>query len=299
MKKLAAVSLAVLVSLFSSCSMKGMATNVIGKVASDGMAAVEGEEDVLFARESAPPLIKTLEVLRSGNPRDYRSLVLLSQSYGQYAFGFLEEDMLRLAPESAEYRDARDRADLFYRRGREYGIAALSVRGMTKAFKSPFPEFKKAVGRLGKRDIPALLWTSFNWANYLNLHLDEPAVIADLARIEAMVDRILELDPGFYCSSARSLKGVILSMKPKMLGGKPEEARAYFEKAMEASPNYLMTKVLFSQYFARSQQDSALFKSSLEEVTGADATAMPEQRLANELAKRRAKLLLGMHKKLF
>ena len=286
-------------ALSPSCSVKKMATGVVGKVAYDGMVAVEGEEDVAFARESAPPLIKTLEVLRSGNTRDYYSLVLLSQSYGQFAFGFLEEDMLRLPQESAEYKAARDRADLFYRRGREFGIAALVTRGMEKAFKSPFPEFKAALRKLGKKEVPALFWTSFSWAGYLNLHLDDPASIADLPRIEAMIDRVIELDPGFYCGSAYAFKGIISSMRPPMLGGKPEAARDSFERAMQAAPDYLMTKVLFAQYYARQRQDAALFSSMLSEVLAADAAAMPNQRLANELAKRRAKILLGMQKKLF
>ncbi|HPQ80769.1 MAG TPA: TRAP transporter TatT component family protein, partial [bacterium] len=270
-----------------------------GKVAWDGIAAVESEQDVEFARESAPALIKTLEVLRSGNKRDFRSLVLISQSYGQFAFGFLEEDMLRLPVEDAKYKAARERAALFYGRGRDFGIAALVTRGMGKAFKSPFPEFKAALRRLGKKDVPALFWTSFSWAGHLNLNLDDPASIADLPRIEAMIDRAIELDPGFYFGSALAMKGVIASARPAMLGGRPNEARASFEKAMRAAPGYLMTKVLFAQYFARQQMDEELFGSLLREVLAADAAALPEQRLANELAKRRASLLLGMQKKLF
>ena len=147
--------------------------------------------------------------------------------------------------------------------------------------------------------MPALFWTSFNWASYLNLHLDDPATIADLPRIEAMIDRVIELDPGFYYGSAHAFKGVIAAMRPKMLGGKPELAEGEFKAAMAAAPDYLMTRVLFAQYFARQQQNAELFRSELDEVAAADAAKLPAQRLANELAKRRAKLLIGMQKKLF
>lgn len=299
MKRWTIALVLMLLATLPACSMKKMATGVIGKVATDGMVAVEGEEDVALARETAPPLIKMLEVLSKGNPRDVRSLVLLSQSYGQYAFGFFEEDLLRFAPGSTEHAAARARADLFSRRGKDFGIAALATRGLQKAMDAPLPEFSRALQRLGRRDVPALFWTAFNWANNVNLHLDDPAAIADLPRIEAMLDRVLELTPGFYFGSAHAFKGVIASMRPKMLGGRPEEADRHFQLAMQAAPDYLMTKVLYAQYYARQMQDATLFRNTLDGVATADATAAPRQRLANELAKRRAKILLGMEMKFF
>jgi len=287
--------------LQSGCGMKKMATNIIGKIATDGMVAVESEEDVDFARQTAPSLIKTLEVLKQGNPKDARSLTLLSLSYGQYAFGFLEEDMLKFKKGSPEFEAARTRADLFYRRGREYGIAALISKGSMKtAFKSSIPDFKKAVSKLGKSEVPALFWTSFNWANYLNLHLDDPNTIVDLPRIQAMIDRVIELNPKFYYSSARAFKGVIAASRPKMLGGDPAIAQKEFKQAMDEAPGYLMTKVIYARYYTKQMQDQELFKKSLNEVLEADAVKnLPEQRLANELAKRMAKLLLLKEKELF
>lgn len=300
MKAKFAIAAAVLPLLLqSSCGMKKMATNVLGKIATDGIVAVEGEEDVAFARESAPSLIKTLEVFRQGNPKDVRSNVLLAQSYGQYAFGFLEEDLMRLGEGAPERAAARAQADLFYRRGLEFGRTALAARGMGKAFDSPFPDFKRALAKTGRKDVPALFWTAFNWANWLNLHLDDPSAIADLPRIEAMIDRALRLDPDFYFGSAHAFRGVIASMRPKMLGGSPELAEQEFKAALQVAPEYLMTKVLYAQYYARQVQDQSLFQRLLEGVAEADPSDPKAARLANALAKRRAALLLGMQKKLF
>ncbi|MFH0798990.1 MAG: TRAP transporter TatT component family protein [Pseudomonadota bacterium] len=300
MKKISISLFLLLLFLAPACGMKKMATKVVGRVATDGMVAVEGEEDVDFARESAPALIKTIEVLRHGDTHDRNSLVLLSQSYGQYAFGFLEEDMLRFRGDAAKYDAARNRADLFYRRGTEYGIAALtSCGGMREAFKSPFPEFKSALSKLGKGCAPALFWTAFNWASSLNLHLDDPSAIVDLPRIQAIVDRLIELKPEFYFGSGHALKGVISAMRPKMLGGDPALADREFKEAMRIAPAYLMTQVLYAQYYTRQAQDVALFRETLKGVSESDASALPAGRLANELAKRRAKLLLAAEKNLF
>lgn len=299
-KTLPIVTLIVLVLFQSSCGMKKIATRAIGGIAADGMSALEGEEDVSFARQSAPALIKTIEVLRHGDLKDARSLTILSQSYGQYAFGFLEEDMLSAKQTTPEFTRVRNEADLFYRRGREFGMAALiSHLSMKDAFKSPFLEFKAALSRLSKKDVPALFWTAFNWACYLNLHLDDPAAIADLPRIQAMIDRVIELDTNYYYGSAHAFKGILAASRPKMLGGDPSEANREFKEAMRIAPDYLMTKVLYAQYYAKQMQDTALFRDQLNEVIRADVLKLPRQRLANELAKQRASFLLSNIKNSF
>ena len=282
------------------CGAKKIATDTIGKIATEGMASFENESDVEFARESAPALIKTMEVLRYGNKKNRDTLTLLSKAYGQFAFGFLEEDMLKHKRGSEEYTKARERAELFYRRGKEYGIAALiGNSGMKKAFKEPFPEFKRALQGLGKKFVPALFWTAFNWANWLNLKADDPMAIVDLPRIEAIANRVLELDGDFCYGSAHALIATILSSRPKMLGGNPELAGQEFARAMAIEPNYLMTKILYSQYYARRMGDKNLFETTLNDVISADLSLLQSQMLANKLAKRRARILLDMKKELF
>jgi tetratricopeptide (TPR) repeat protein len=298
-RKLIAIILPLLL-IQQACGMKSMATHVISGIATDGMVALEGEEDVEFARQTAPALIKTLEVLRHGDLKDKRALTLLALSYGQFTFGFLEEDMLRFSEGSTEQARAERRADLFYRRGREYGIAALSRRrSMRTAFKSPFNTFKRRLRRTGKGDVPALFWTAFNWGLWTNLHRDDPSAIVDIPRIRAMIERVIELDPEYYYGSAHTFRGVLAASRPKALGGDPELAREEFTKALGLAPNYLMTKVLFAQYYARQVNDVHLFEGLLNEVLKADASDLPEQRLANELAQRRARILLDLKRRLF
>lgn len=288
------------VLLHSGCSMKGMATSIIAKIGTDGMIAIEDEEDVELARETSLPLIKTFEVIRHGNPNDVRALALLSKSYGQYAFAFLEQDMLRLSSTDSPTEWVEQNADLFYRRGKEYGIAALSRhRRMRHAFKSSFSTFDKAVDGLGKKYVPALFWTAFNWANLVNLHRDDPDALVNLPRIQAMIDRVIELDPDYNYGLAHAFRGVMAASRPKVLGGDPHLAHAEFMKAIEMAPDYLMTKVLFAQYYARQVADAELFRRTLSQVIGADIANLPEQRLANELAKQRAQILLDMEEKLF
>jgi len=282
------------------CSMKKMTTKTMGRVATDGMVAVESEGDLDFARESIPALIKTLEVLRYGDEGDRVTLTLLAKAYGTFTFGFIEERLLGLPEGSAEYQEEFQRAELFYRRGRDYGIAALmNDGGMKRSWKAPFPEFKKAVEGLGKKYAEALFWTAFNWANWMNLNRDDPQAVVGLPKVQAMVERVIELDPDFYYGSAHALKGVMAVSRPKMLGGDPDLANEELGEAMRISPDYLMTKVLYAQYYARQTNDAALFRRSLSEVIAADPAGLEDQMLANKLAQRRAEILLKREKQLF
>lgn len=285
---------AVLCVALSACSLKKMTTRTVGAISTDGIVAIESESDVELARNNTIPLIKSLEVFSAGDPDDRRYLALLARSYGTYAFGFFEEDMIRYrGRDEKAYRKGYNRADMFYRRGKGYGLRGLSTKGaMKKAIGGPLSDMEKALKGFGKKDVPLLYWAAFCWGNWLNLHRDDPTAFIDTPRVQALVERAVEIDPSYNYGTGLSFLGAVHASRPPMLGGNPTKAREYFERAMTLSPDYLMNKVMTAQYLAVQTQDRALFTRLLNEVKAADAAALSEQRLANELAQRRAVLLL-------
>ena len=109
--------------------------------------------------------------------------------------------------------------------------------------------------------------------------------------------RVKELDENYYYGGPRLFLGALYASRSKMLGGQPEEAQKEFEAAIAQNHGkFLMSKVLYAQYYGVQTQNRGLFESALKEVMDADAAALPEQRLANELAKRRADILLKKEK---
>lgn len=287
--------------LVSGCSIKKVTTATIGKIATDGTTVLESEQDLELARNATPTLILTLEVLAKGNPNDRRMLALLARSYGQYAFGFLEEDLLRYKDvDKAAYQKAYDRADLFYKRGKEYGIAALWPKKMQQRVLSlPQDAFEKELGKFGKGQVPRLFWAAFCWGNWINLHRDDVEAFAEISRVEAIIKRVLKLNPSYYYGSAHSFLGSLAASRPAMLGGNQKLAEDEFRAALGVNDNYLMTKILFAQYYAVQYQDRGLYERLLAEVQNADVKVLPEQRLANELAKRRAAILIEKEKRFF
>jgi hypothetical protein len=291
----------IMVIMCASCSLRKPATAIIGKIATDGTVVVESEQDLDLARSSTPSLIITLEVLSKGNPADKRLATLLARSYGQYAFGFLEEDLIRYKDaDKSAYQKSYDRADLFYQRGKGYGLFALwPKKEQEKILSLPLDDFKRRLAKFGKKDVPGLFWTAFCWGNWLNLHRDDPDAFIDLPRVEAMISRVVQLNPSYYYGSAYSFLATIAAIRPKMLGGDLDLARDEFEKALQVDNGYLMTKVLYAQFYAVQAQDPELFEKLLSQVQNADVKLPSNQRLANELAKRRAALLIEKKKKFF
>lgn len=290
-----------LIFSFSACSLKKAATTTIGKIAVDGTTVIESEEDVALARSTTPSLIVTLEVLSQGNPKDKRMLTLLARSYGQYAFGFLEEDLIHYkGVDEKKYEESLKRANLFYRRGKEYGLKALwPEKEQERVFSLPQDEFVRELSKFGKNNVSSLFWAAFCFGNWINLNRDDPAAFIHIPRVKAMMERVIRLDPSYYYGSAHTFLGAIASSRPKMLGGDLGKARSEFDEAVKINDQYLMHKVLYAQYYAVGSQDKKLFERLLNDVAQADAQSIPKQRLANELAKRRAVFLMQNENRYF
>ena len=123
--------------------------------------------------------------------------------------------------------------------------------------------------------------------------------VADLPKVAAAMERLRALDPGFYYGGADLFLGAYYALRPKMLGGDPARAKAHFEAALAASGGrFLTAKLLYAQYYAVAAQDADLFKRLNGEVL-AESPDLPEARLANAVAKLKAKRLLEKTDELF
>jgi len=286
-----------------SCAVRHAATAVTADILTKGMVEVETEQDTFVAKETALPLLKIVEVLHMGNPADKKFLGLLTKVYGNYAFGFAELEAMKCHPplpsgERAGVRGCSDdwtaRAKRFYFKGMNYGIKTLSS-GSTNIANMPISKVEKYLKGYSKTAAADLFWTAFAWGSYINMNRDDIAVTADLPRVQALVDRVIAVDPEFMCGVAHAFKGALLVANPFLTGSKPETAKPYFEKAIGmCDGNFLMTKVMYAEWYQKAVGDKAGFKKTLDDVIAADGSKLPPHRLANELAKERAALLMKL-----
>lgn len=116
--------------------------------------------------------------------------------------------------------------------------------------------------------------------------------MADLAKVELLLQRVVDLEPGYERGRAQLYLGVIRSRLPPSLGGKPETGRQHFEQAVQFSNGRdLIAKVEYARSYARLVFNQALHDRLLNEVLEADVHE-PDLTLSNVIAKQRARSLL-------
>jgi hypothetical protein len=94
--------------------------------------------------------------------------------------------------------------------------------------------------------------------------------------------------------------GTYYGSLPAILGGNATLSKINFDRAVEASSGkFLMTFVYYAKTYAVQTQDEALFKELLTRVLNAPVDILPDQRLANVVAKSRARQWLARTSELF
>lgn len=129
------------------------------------------------------------------------------------------------------------------------------------------------------------------WITWIQTNKEDWNAIAQLAKAERLMTLVAGQAPDIDHGNAWVYLGVMNSLVPAALGGKPEKGRDYFEKAVKVSQGRnLMAKVLYAEFYARLMFDQALHDRLLAEVLDAPS-AENELQLSNALAKRRAQVL--------
>jgi tetratricopeptide (TPR) repeat protein len=221
-----------------------------------------------------------------GSPQDTKILMSGSRLYGAYTGAFIDdpERAKRLSAKSLKY--AQD-------------ALCISMPSLCNSRTMRFPEYEKALKQVTAFQVPALYDWGVAWAGWLQANSDDWDAIADVPKIKATMEKVVSLNPTYDNGGAHLYLGVLNSLIPPSMGGKPEEAKAHFESAIELSEGHnLMAKTLFAQYYARMMFDQELHDRLLGEVLESDPE-YPGLTLINVLAKEQAEQLLAESKEIF
>ena len=250
------------------------------KLAESLSSAISNQDDPETVRQGAPAYLLLVDGLIHDDPDNIELLLTGAKLYGTYAAAFVAD-----AP----------RTKLLTSRAQEYGTRALCRQnaGICPVLSRPYGAFVQSLAALSRADVPALYGWAAATAGRIQAHGDDWNAIAELPKIEAAMGRVTELDEGFDHGGAHLYLGVIQTLRPPALGGKPETARRHFERAIElAGQSHLMAKVLFAKHYARLMFDRELHDRLLREVVAA-RVHYPGQTLANTLAQAEARSLLA------
>jgi TRAP transporter T-component len=261
----------------SGCSI--IVASATEPFATDLSASILEQNDPETVEAGMPAYLLLIDGLIRDNPKSEDLLLSGAKLYSAYAGVFVKD---------------AERAQRLTVKAREYATRALCQHRtkMCDLAARPFDEYRAALATLGRADVPSLYTFSATWAGWTQAHSNDWNAVADLAKVRAGMERVIELDEAHEHGGAHLYLGVLTSLLPSALGGKPEEGRRHFERAIVLSQGRdLMAKVEYARRYARLVFDRPLHDRLLNEVLQAPVSA-PGLTLSNTLAQRAARDLL-------
>jgi hypothetical protein len=184
-------------------------------------------------------------------------------------------------------------------------LRAVSGRAYAYAAKALEEEVEEASGlptknletieallpRFTQDELPTLHTYCVAWLLWIKARADDWNEVAQLPKVERLLERIVEIDDAYDAGSAHLYLGILRTLRPPALGGDPESGRVQFERALAIGGNRnLAAKVEYARSYARMMYDRKLHDRLLGEVLEAPAE-VEGFTLTNTLAKRQAREL--------
>jgi tetratricopeptide (TPR) repeat protein len=288
-----AALLAATLSLASTGCIKSMLLNGQIKGTRDASAAIDTVQDYEVANAIAFAGLGQLEGMHRLAPDNSDGLFMLTKSWGGAAYAFIEDKYEQAYEKNddamANYELQRARAA--YERAIYYGLELL---GQTA---SGFQQARRNEATItawldknftDKDDAPNLLWTGYAWVSNVNISKDEPAVVGELFIGIAMVKRSLELDDTLEHGMGHIILGSYYASFKQWARSKQE-----FDRAMAiGGGKFLPTELNLATKYYCARSDKPDYEKTLNAVLAA-GDDLPDARLQNVIAKRRARRYLG------
>lgn len=264
----------ILLSAVSGCS--SITTHLLAENVSQ---SILNQSDVETVRAGAPAYLLLIDGMIGDDPDDVALLIAGARLYSAYATIFVNDTQ---------------RAKLMAEKAYGYGAHALCLhRSNTCSMaKRPFDQFLRIISTTTTDDLDHLFVYATAWAAWINARKGDWNAMADLPKVEAVLKRVVALDGNYKRGQAHLLLGVLYTLRPPAMGGRPDVGRLHLEQALKISGNRnLMAHVELARRYARMVFDRTLHDDQLKRVLKADPVE-PGFTLSNVLARRQARALL-------
>lgn len=270
---------------FVAALLTGCSSLIGGKAADTLSAAILNQDDPELVASGVPAYLLLIDGLISQSPDNSALLSAGAQVFALYGS--------RFAPP--------ERAVALTSKARRYGERSLCLvhEPACRWSELDYTGFVTALGAVKARDIDALYSYAVGWLSQLDATSADWTAVAELPRVQAALERALAMDETYESGALHAYLGILNALRPPALGGKPDEARAHFERALELSGGRdLSIKVEYARRYARLVFDQELHDRLLTDVVNAPTDA-PRYTLFNVLAKQEAQSLLATSKEYF
>jgi hypothetical protein len=232
----------------------------------------------------------TLEGMHKLVPDDPNGLFLLTRAWAGISYAFMdderEEALDKKNEQLALYHEARARAG--FKRARFFGeeLVGLEAGGFKEALRNA--DTLRAwlnAHYSGKDQAEELLWLGFAVIGRVAFDVDNPEAVAELWVGVEILEHVVRLDETIEHGNAHTMLGAYHARSAQ---SELVEAKKHFDRAMELhGGKVLTTRVTLAQRYYCMKRDKQNYFAELEAVMAA-GDPLPEQRLVNTIAKRRA-----------
>ncbi len=242
--------------------------------------SVINQDDPETAKAALPTFMVLLDGMVRDNPDDPDLLSSGAMLYASYGAIFADDPV---------------RAARLTARARRYALGAICVEYRPSCAwpDATYDEFVASLDGIGRKQGEYLYTYGFASLAFLRAHSSDWNSLAELPQMEALFNHYLNINGDEVNGAVYTYMGILLTLRPPALGGEPERAREYFEKAIALSDGKdLGAKVEFARGYAKLLYERELHDRLLHEVLEAD----PYQEgytLSNVLAKEQAVVLLA------
>ena len=264
----------------------GCASTLADSMSNTLSTAILNEDDPQLVRDGLPAYLLLIDGLIIENPGSEGLLVAGAKLNGAYGSIFAND---------------RARSIQMAKKAFDYAHRAMCERDdeLCAAEKTPFRQFKTHLVDLSESDVPVAYAYASAWAGVIQANSKDWRAVADIPKVEALLERIIDLVPDYENGRPHLYLAVMRSQIPPSLGGRPEEGRKEFEAAISLSNGKdMMAKVMYAEYYARLVFNKDLHDQLLKEVINGDPV-FPGLTLTNTLAQQRARELMKSGKDYF
>ena len=269
--------------VFASLSLGGCASlmsSAASGLAENLSSAILNQDDPETVRAGAPSYMLLLDSFLEGDPDNPQLLSAAATLYASYGAVFADDPV---------------RAARLTSRARSYAQDAMceSYAPSCRWPDSNYDEFVATLDGVTSRQSEYLYSYGFATLAYLRAHSEDWNSLAELPQVEALFNRYLEIEGDDAESAVHTYMGILLTLRPPSLGGKPEAAREHFETAIEMSGGRdLSAKVEYAKGYAKLLYERELHDRLLGEVVESSPYA-DGLTLSNVMAQEEAERLLA------
>lgn len=259
----------------------GVVINRVSANLADNLStAILNQSDPQLVKEALPSYLLLLDSFIDPETDNPETLSAAAQLYAAYGAALVTDS---------------ERARTLTAQARDYGVRALCAaeEAACGIDALPFADYEAAVSGLDADTRDALYSYSLSTLAWIRAHSDDFNALALLPKVELTLKRVMALEPGDLAPSTCMYLGILNTLRPASLGGRPDEGRDWFLRGIELSGGKdLSIKVEYARSYARLVYDRELHDRLLNEVLAAEVK-QPDLTLFNQLARTQAQGLLA------